>query len=738
MAVFGKILKVFKKGKKHIPQEKGQPAKGGIEWPAGTRLGVFGHANSGKTVYFTVLNEESKIARDLQISVTDNITAGEFLKHYREIWGLGTTSDVGTAVDTRGEKTFPEPTQVDKLLQFNAILDGKKKVSVVAYDYPGVAVDIEERSEIAAKVTDFFVNCDGILFFFDPKNLGAELVTQSHVAAFVNMLERLAPLHKRLPIPVALVITKADILDGFVGEDQAILLKPEQEHLLSENFELFLEAILADNRIAANSAWAGTVRNILVKLREFLKVVVGRTLDFQVFFTSNTGFEPEKIGTDIGRSIYKPPEKISPVGVKEPVYWILSSILRNRKISGLRKVAKYAAVLSIVWILIFSIPFAFHFGYLLPKARSVEDNITSEYDGNVVNTSAKERNRIKDAYNSYQHAWTVKWFFPRFSVPAERLREFYQGFNLADAEQQLDHTISRFAAIVQDSTLWPKLNPSDQTILENEEHQQLVNDLTAFHQGDSTSELYQRAGRVLTYWDLFKNYIANRADTTALTSITEQVQFDNRTYPSEISKAEKELGDALQSSLTTRTEKKVQKEVAKKAGVEFTEVVKRINGNDSPAYRLGDAVTELKRLRSQLDPTADAEAIRAIDRYIREADRFDNRHQYTFKIVSVPGNGHLHVEVTSRGQDPKWNDQSQLLQGFEYPLEWKVGDQIHLALDTLGAPENWGRTASDKKVLTGRYSLFDMDGEITFDNVGKTVTLQFSPGLKDRLPKLED
>jgi hypothetical protein len=624
------------------------------------------------------------------------------------------------------------------VLQFNAILDHSKKLPIVTYDYPGAAVSISDRNELSEKVIDFMDGCNGILFFFDPKILQADLHTQAHVASFVNMLERLAPLDARLPIPVALVVTKADVLGGFTGEDQAVLVGPELEHALSDNFELFLDKVLATNKISSNPAWAGSVRSVLVKLRDFLTVIVGRTLNFQIFFMSSTGLSPEKVGTDVGRSIYRPPEKITPVGAKEPFYWLLNSIVRNRGISRIRTLAKYVALISIVWTVLFSAPFLFHFQYLLPKAENVEKNIMQAYDGNVFNTSSEERRRIISFYGRYERAWIIKWLFPRFVPPAGRLQNYYEGFNLTAAIGELNQVITRFTAIAQDSTLWPKLNPSDTTIIENDEHTKLVTDLDKFHQGDENSELFKRSDRVLRYWELFKGFIANRADTATYASMAEQVEFDARTYGKEISPQEKQLGEALTSNLKVRTEQKVQKEVAQKAGAELGDLFDRVNGNESPAYRLGEAVTELRRIRSQLDATVDSKNISAIDKYIREANRFKERRKYTYKVESIPGNGHLHVEVVASGKDPVWQEQSQTIQGFEYSLRWKIGDQIYIALDTARAAENWGQTASDKEILRGDYALFNMDGEVSFGNLGKKVSIRFMPPLKGKLPTLEE
>ena len=734
-----KLFKFGKKGAKAVAKQQKGKAKGGdegFEWPDGVRVGVFGHANAGKSVYFTVLNEEAKISKDLQISVTDNRTSGEFLKNFRQIWGLGVTETVGTVVDRQGEKRFPDPTQSDHLLLFNAILDRSRKVSVVAYDYPGDAVGISGHTDIDEKVLDFMGGADGLLFFFDPKTLQAELQTQAHVASFVNMLERLAPLNKRLPIPIGLVITKSDILPGFGSDEKTVLISPEEENLLAEDFDVLLEQILASNRISSDREWSGSVRNVLVKLREFLKVVVGRSLDFQIFFISSTGSEPQKIGTDVGRSLYKPPDRISPIGVKRPVHWLLHSILRNRKISTLRTIAKYAAVFSLLWCLVFSLPFAWHFFYLKPDATNTEKNILESYGGNMLNSTDQDRNKIISAYGDYERSRTVKWLFPRFEVPASRIRAKYGDFDLAEAVKRLDQVINRFTSVAKDSTLWPKVNPSNDSLILSPEHEKLLVDLDGFHQGDDKSLLFRRSDRVLQYWKLFTNYILNRADTVAFAAVGSQVEFDNRTYASDISPSEKAFGEALTSNLALRTEKKVQREVARQAGAELGDLFSKINGSESVSYRLGEAPAELRKIRRQLDPEADRANIAAIDRYLSDVERFEKKRSYTYKALSIPGGAHLHVDVTSPGQEPTWQTEGQVLQNFDYSLQWKIGDQIHIAIDTLGhKPEDGGKTASDKKTLSGRYALFNMDGEISF-NIGVTVTIQLSPPLADQLPEI--
>ena len=205
-------------------------------------------------------------------------------------------------------------------------------------------------------------------------------------------------LSRRLPIPVALVVTKADILPGFSGDDQVVLVNPEDESVLSQDFESFLERVLNSNKMDANPIWAGTVRDVMVKLAEFLKVIIGRTLNFQVFFVSSTGQQPTKIGTDVGRSIYAPPEKITPIGIKEPFHWLLQAVVKNRKYRTMGKISKWAAILCVIWIAVFSIPYVYNFWFKLPGATGEEDAVLEAHiqrTGSVSGLSSDEVNRIK-------------------------------------------------------------------------------------------------------------------------------------------------------------------------------------------------------------------------------------------------------------------------------------------------------------------------------------------------------
>ena len=46
------------------------------------------------------------------------------------------------------------------------------------------------------------------------------------------------------------------------------------------------------------------------------------------------------------------------------------------------------------------------------------------------------------------------------------------------------------------------------------------------------------------------------------------------------------------------------------------------------------------------------------------------------------------------------------------------------------------KKASDKKILKARTALFEMDGEVSFDNIGQKVSISFIPDLTEGLPVL--
>lgn len=729
---FAKILKFGKKGaKKATPKDK-KKADIGFDWPSGIRIGVFGHSNSGKTVYFTVLNEDCKVARDLQISVTDNVTAVELLSNFKKIWGVGTHSGPGTHVDLQEERKFPDLTQRDRILQFTGIIDKDSKTPVVSYDYPGNAVDISEPDDYTDKVADFMDGCDGLLFFFDPKVLGSEIKCQAHIASFVSMLERLAPLEERLPIPVALVVTKADTLNGFAGDEQVVLIGSGEEPVLCEDYGVFLEEVLTNERITRDAAWAGTVREVLVKTKDFIKVAVGRTLDFQIFFISQTGEPPEKIGEEEGRSLYKPPEKVRPVGVRKPMYWLLKAIARNRSLGKLRTFTKWVRLLSICWILLVSLVYMYHFWFQLGRTTGFENNILN---GRIASECSEgDLKSIANKYGHYYGRWLVKRVFPEFRTKAKDLSEKYKYFEVGSRNSTLNKTIKEFTNIVTNKDLWPDKNPTGDDVILSPRNKKLETGMKSFQiPEDSTSVLAKRVERALKLWDLLKACIPNMADTGKWNELHRTIKLYTNTPGNEINTAESELFTAL----LNQKAKEEKKEESKEATIDFQAKVEQINSNNNPKYRLDTAVRDLKRIRKQLNP--DSDEYKKITKYISEANWWKHERTYKFVIRNLPQGAHLHVEITTEGESPKWSNYDQWFAGQKHSITWKPGDNINIALSLEDNMEcNWGANASDYVIIDKKYSIFYMEGQIEFTNIGKNAKISFSPGLNGNLPTLEE
>ncbi|MCK4372800.1 MAG: hypothetical protein KAW61_06610, partial [candidate division Zixibacteria bacterium] len=493
-------------------------------------------------------------------------------------------------------------------------------------DYNGKAVSIQDRHELADKVRDFMYGCQGLLFFFDPKVLGAELQCQAHVASFVNMLEMLAPAGGRLPIPVALVVTKADVLPGFSGEGQTVLVGSDQEHFLAEDYELFLENILASNRIASNSAWAGSVRDILVKLKDFLKLVIGRTLDFQVFFTSNTGVEPTKIGTDVGRSLYKPPDKMQPIGVREPFYWLLKSIIRNRRLVAFRKLAKYTVVLSLIFAAVWSAPHLYSFHLKLNRIAALE---TRYWEGKVTISDIPQKARldIKTQYNKFAVSKFAKWVFPDHAVQAGFIYDYYQNVSESADLKRLGKSIGKLANIVRDSTKWPKPAATGDTVVSTEEVSTVELAIAHYTKSSEGSLLQVRSSRAIELWNLFKAALVQKESADAWSAIVKQINI----YPTLPPKPSPEIKalSAVMLAVIGGREVEAEREVDReKTTGEFETFSAQLSERTDPAYLLGTAVKKLNQYRGQLE----GEDANRAAKFLKDAKYFNQNREYRVTV----------------------------------------------------------------------------------------------------------
>ncbi len=734
-----------KKAKLAASGKKGGKPAVTTQWPSGIKIGIVGHGYTGKTVLYTVLYEESRFAGELQLSVSDTATSNELVKNTRAITGRAVSEGPGTRFERMGDKSFPDATMHDLILRFTAILNGSAKVPVVCYDFPGEILSLGGNPEQREKAIDFFCNCDALIFVFDPKLRFDELGCRSRVETFVTILERIAPHQGRIPIPIALMVTKSDTLAGFGDEAQITLLTPENEHAISEDFDTFVAKVMTEPALTRNQTWAGEVRDILVKSRELLRVVLGRTLDFQIFFVSATGQPPIKIGSDVGHSKYRPPDKLTPIGVKAPFYWILQAIARNKSISRFRTVAKWTSIVAAIWIIVYSIPFMFHFWYQLPFTTRVEDTAREHYPSANYFTMPKEpRNQIRNAYERYSKSFVVKQFFPGYALVAQDIYRKYTSASVDDLERELKVSLDKFTGIVRDTALWPsrKVDGGDSLFVDDLDASEFVkvgdNFQSIASAAPENSTLKTDADRAVWMWQKFRSMIFAPDDPELLKQMRDRVAQDKAQMGPALVEAFSGLGQVVQAKTVVQQTRKE----AGQLGSEIGGLFDRINASTDLMYRVKGAVRELKEARQTLsvDPANNANAISKIDRYVQGIEAFSKRGDYAYRATNIPAGHHLHIMVKEPGRPDAWVRGQTVTSTFPKPyvLKWKAGDEIHIALDPDnhdGKDEYWGERSEVKRILNSDFALFEMEGTLTIGS--QSVTIVFDKKLIDILPVIQ-
>jgi len=388
-------------------------------------------------------------------------------------------------------------------------------------------------------------------------------------------------------------------------------------------------------------------------------------------------------------------------------------------------------IASVIWMILCSLPYLYHFKVLFSKPVKSEQAIKKLHNGNLLSATKAERDTIGKAYRRYQRSWLVDKMFTEFKYPAQQIGAVYKENQLAMALAEIDKTIGILSSVVSNQASWPQVKPSDLSIILNPEHDKL---LAVFDRylatDDSTSELFTKSQRAKEYWNLFINGVQKPKDEAAWEVIQNQVKQDSNLYWDDLSKEERSFGQAL---LAVKVEKEKEKVVAA-ATMQLGDLGNTINSNPSPDYRLKKAVDTLKKIRNNVGGE-DAARIR---KYINSANKWKKSRQYTYSVESIPASWHLHIAVSSGGADPEWKKELiTMIPGREETITWKAGDIIYIAMDsTHSGDETWGVRPRAKRPLDGDFSIFKMDGEITFPDIGKSVIIRFKPELKGRLPEL--
>jgi hypothetical protein len=446
--LFKKLFKKAKKGKKPEGKER-------AEFPPGTKIGLFGHANVGKTVFFTMLFETTRYDPKFKLDTRDHQTAAELVRNWEDMAGLGITVHEGRRMDKRVTRKFPPPTSETKCLSFVAVLNKKTRLPFISMDYRGEIASIHEQPELKEELFKFLGQSDCLLFFMEPNAIHSEVDCREQIASFNDILQRLSDGdNKGLSLPVGLVITKADRLVDFEDESQTNLIGRTCEYSKAKGFKQFVDQLLEQPQIKRRGRWREEVRTMMNRLRTFFETLSAMNLDFQVFFVSALGNPPLHEVGDKGEVIMAPPRELKPIGIKEPFRWAIRRLLVEKRLATLRKITKWVLALTLIWVLFYSIPNLLNLAFWYPKIDKVEKTI--ERGGYQNNLAGLEEENLENFRRAYRRYASRRWVNSFFGMGG--LKEFA---NQREIEIALAST--SVPGIPEEKPKVEKLSPADST-----------------------------------------------------------------------------------------------------------------------------------------------------------------------------------------------------------------------------------------------------------------------------------
>lgn len=312
-------------------------------------IGLYGLSRVGKTVFLSVLFREA--GRDLQ--------SGRFrlkTRHQETLREMVRTRELLEGKSELKRPAFPPPTQVSRLFHFDAIVNKRRLFPFRTMDYKGEGLDWT-RTSGSTETIEFLSSCQCLLFLYepdeqmlDPSDAEVDVVEPERmrrIELFTSMIANLRKDRKvKLDMPIGLIITKADLLEGFqsLPEEHSVLLNRQ---LINKKFtdpKDFIDKVLRQPHIQENGPWRRQVKRILTALTLFWDDVLDAAPGFQVFFVSSTG-GTKTIETENGQREVVPPPNFRPKGVLAPFYWVVDMLETRQRVRSLHRFA-------VRWILI--------------------------------------------------------------------------------------------------------------------------------------------------------------------------------------------------------------------------------------------------------------------------------------------------------------------------------------------------------------------------------------------------
>lgn len=305
-------------------------------------IGIYGLSKSGKTVYLAMLHREaahnSANAARFRLTAKDS-TLTEMLR----------TKELLEGRSELGRPAFPPSTTATKYYTFDAFINRRHRYVFNTMDYKGEGLDWR-RPEAGDETVAFLNKCSCLLFLYEPDREMLDLSSESVDPNEPERLNRLmmfnamlASMRKdrdlRLDMPVALVITKADLLDGFeqLKEKDTTLLGNDLLYAKFADSETFIRKVLDQDHVKSNPPWARQLHKVLSALTIFWNEVLDQAPAFQVFFVSSTG-GVDTIPNERGDKEVVPPARLRPKGVLNPAYWVVDMVTTMQRTRTLNRI----------------------------------------------------------------------------------------------------------------------------------------------------------------------------------------------------------------------------------------------------------------------------------------------------------------------------------------------------------------------------------------------------------------
>lgn len=245
--------------------------------PATLTIAILGFPNSGKTVYITTLFDELQQGKSKRLRLTP--------------YGTDTVEEVTRNLNSLARGQWLPRTKSDNVFFFRAIIsvrDTAARIKLEIGDFAGEDIsELQPSSDRWLHRSDYFkyvMDSDAIMLALDGEMLGPEQIdsVDETVNAFIAAIQivadnRGAVGNRRLRVPVALLVMKADLFDD------------EYRNLIT------------------------------AKLNRLISVCKERCLFFEFFFVSSTG--PVR-GNE-------PPVNRQPMSVIEPLEWAIIRLTRS-------------------------------------------------------------------------------------------------------------------------------------------------------------------------------------------------------------------------------------------------------------------------------------------------------------------------------------------------------------------------------------------------------------------------